>query len=313
MKIGLDVMGGDFAPEATVSGAILAQDKLPEDSNLVLIGNKKKIRNILLREKRDPEAFEIIPTTEQIEMGDHPAKSFAQKPNSSIVIGYRMLHSGEIDGFASAGNTGAMLVGIGFTVKGIPGIIRPAIATIVPTITGGANILLDVGINPDSRPDVLYQHGILGSLYAEHVLHIDTPRVGLLNIGAEETKGNLVVKSTYELMKGSTDFNFIGNVEGNDFFNDEKVDVIVCDGFVGNVVLKAVEAFYAMIKKRKVEDPFFDRFNFENYGGTPILGINANVVIGHGISNDVAIMNMILQTREVIHVNLIEKIKAFFK
>jgi len=246
-------------------------------------------------------------------MGDHPAKSFAQKPNSSIVIGYRMLKAGEIDGFASAGNTGAMLVGIGFTVKGIPGIIRPAIATIVPTLSGGANILLDVGINPDSRPDVLYQHGILGSLYAEHVLNIDNPRVGLLNIGAEESKGNLVVKSTYELMKGSTDFNFIGNVEGNDFFNDKKVDVIVCDGFVGNVVLKAVEAFYAMIKQRKVEDPFFDRFNFEIYGGTPILGINANVVIGHGISNNVAIMNMILQTREVIEANLIEKIKAFFK
>ncbi len=313
MKIGLDVMGGDFAPEATVLGALLALDKLPEDYKLVLIGYEDKIKEILVREKKNPDRFEIIPTTEQIEMGDHPAKSFSQKPNSSIVVGYKMLQAGEIDGFASAGNTGAMLVGIGFTVKGIPGIIRPAIATIVPSISGGANILLDVGINPDSRPDVLYQHGILGSLYAEHVLHVNNPRVGLLNIGAEETKGNLVVKSTYELMKGSTDFNFVGNVEGNDFFDDEKADVIVCDGFVGNVVLKAIEAFYAMIKKRKVNDTFFERFNFENYGGTPILGINANVVIGHGISNDVAIMNMILRTREVIHVNLIDKIKAFFK
>ena len=258
MKIGLDAMGGDFAPEAAVLGAILARDKLPPDFDLALIGDEDKIRNLLMREKKDPGAFEIIPTTEQIEMGDHPAKSFTQKPNSSIVVGYRMLQSGKIDGFASAGNTGAMLVGIGFTVKGIPGIIRPAIATIVPTISGGANILLDVGINPDSRPDVLYQHGILGSLYAEHVLNIDDPRVGLLNIGAEESKGNLVVKSTYELMKGSTDFNFIGNVEGNDFFSDEKVDVIVCDGFVGNVVLKVVEGFYTMVKKRKIEDPFFD-------------------------------------------------------
>lgn len=313
MKIGLDVMGGDFAPESTVTGAVLALEKLPSDCHIVLIGDKDKIEEILVREKADLDSFEIIHTSEHIRMGDHPAKSFSQKPDSSIVVGYKMLQAGKIDGFASAGNTGAMLVGIGFTVKGIQGIIRPAIASVIPTVSGGGTILLDVGINPDSRPDVLYQYGILGSLYAEHVLNIQNPRVGLLNIGTEETKGNLVVKSTHELMKGSNDFNFIGNVEGNDFLSDEKVDVIVCDGFVGNVVLKSIEAFYVMIKKRKVEDPFFERFNFENYGGTPILGINANVIIGHGISNDMAITNMILQTKGVIEANLVEKIKAFLK
>jgi len=313
MKIGLDVMGGDFAPESTVTGAVLALDKLPPGYQIVLIGNEKKIEEILVREKINPESFEVIHTSECIGMGDHPAKTFSQKPDSSIAVGFKMLQAGKIDGFASAGNTGAMLVGIGFTVKGISGLIRPTIASVIPTLSGGATILLDVGINPDSRPDVLYQNGILGSLYAEHVLNIRNPRVGLLNIGTEETKGNLVVKSAHELMKSSQDFNFIGNVEGNDFFSDEKADVIVCDGFVGNVVLKSIEAFYMMIKTKEVKDPFFNRFNFENYGGAPILGINANVIIGHGISNDVAIMNMILRTKGIIEANLVEKIKAFFK
>jgi glycerol-3-phosphate acyltransferase PlsX len=312
MKIGLDAMGGDYAPESTVSGALLALDQLPDDCKILLIGDREMIQELLARKKRDPDTFEILHTTENIEMGDHPAKAFAQKQDSSIVVGYRMLQAGKIDGFASAGNTGAMLVGSGYTVKVIPGIIRPTIASVVPTLSGRATILLDVGLNPDSRPDVLYQYAILGSQYAEHVLNVDNPRIGLLNIGEEETKGNLVVKSTHELMKGSGDFNFIGNVEGIDLFNDDKVDVIVCDGFVGNVVLKSIEAFYTMMKKRKIEDPFLEQFNFENYGGTPILGINANVIIGHGISNDIAVMNMIQQTKKVIHANLVERIKGFF-
>lgn len=305
-------MGGDYAPEATVLGAIKALDHLSKEHRLVLIGDSEKILTILRRENIDPSSFGLTHTSDHIEMGDHPSKAFTQKPGSSIAIGYKMLREGEIHGFASAGNTGAMLVGIRYSVKEIPGIIRPAIASVIPTLSGGATILLDVGINPDSRPDVLYQYGILGSLYAEHVLNIENPRVGLLNIGTEESKGNLIAKSTYDLMKDTNDFNFVGNVEGNDFFRDDKVDVIVCDGFVGNVVLKAMEAFYTMIREREVKDSFFDRFNFENYGGTPILGINSNVVIGHGISNDIAIKNMILLTGEVAKANLTEKINAVF-
>lgn len=313
MRIGLDVMGGDFAPDSTVLGALEAVKEFSEDTRLVLVGDEKKIIPILERENCDPNQFDIVNSTETIEMGDHPAKAFAKKPNSSIVVGFRLLRNGEIDGFASAGNTGAMLVGVHYIIRTIPGVIRPAITSPIPTVNGNPTVLLDVGINPDCRPDVLYQYGILGSFYAKHVWNIKKPRVGLLNIGSEETKGNLVVKSTHELMKDTNDFNFIGNIEGNDFFKSDKADVIVCDGFVGNVVLKVAEAFYSMIIKREIKDKFFEKFNFINYGGTPILGINSDVIIGHGISNSVAIKNMILHTKGVIEANLIGKFKKVFK
>jgi glycerol-3-phosphate acyltransferase PlsX len=245
-------------------------------------------------------------------MGDNPAKALMKKPDSSIAVGFKWLASGKIDGFASAGNTGAMLVGAIYSIKVIPGIIRPAIAGYIPVGDTKFNLLLDVGINPDCRPDVLYQYALLGSIYSKLILGNEEPRVSLLNIGEEEEKGNLVTKSAFDLMKETTDFKFVGNVEGHDLFSNKKADVIVCDGFVGNVVLKEAEAFYHLIKKRNITDTYFERFNFENYGGTPILGVNAPVIIGHGISNAKAIMNMILQTREVIGSNLCGKIKEAF-
>jgi len=312
MRIGLDVMGGDFAPESTVLGALEAVNELP-DIKLVLIGNRGKIISVLDRENTDHNQFEIVNATEIIEMGDHPAKSFTKKPNSSIAIGFDLLRNGEIDGFASAGNTGAMLIGVHYSIRTIPGVIRPAITSPIPTLNGKPTIILDVGVNPDCRPDVLYQYGILGSYYSKYVWNVKNPRVALLNIGSEETKGNLVVKATYELMKDTKDFNFIGNIEGNDFFKSDKTDVIVCDGFVGNVVLKETEAFYSMIIKRGIKDKFFEKFNFINYGGTPILGINADVIIGHGISNSAAIKSMILHTKEVIEAKLTKKFKKVFK
>ncbi len=312
MRIGVDAMGGDFAPDAVVSGAILAQRQLSSDQKIVLFGNESKITSLLKKENANPSDFDIVNCTEIIDMCENPAKAFAKKPDSSISIGFKALATKQIDGFASAGSTGAMLVGTMFTVKQISGIIRPAIATYIPVSETKFNLLLDVGINPDCKPDVLYQYGILGSLYAKFVLGIDNPRVALLNIGEEEEKGNLLVKGTFELMKNNKDFNFVGNVEGNDLFSNDKADVVVCDGFVGNVVLKEAEAFYHLIKKRKIENPFLERFNPENYGGTPILGVNEPVIIGHGSSNPKAIMNMILQTREVISSNLCSKIKEAF-
>lgn len=313
MRIGLDVMGGDFAPESTILGALEAFKELPEDIKLILIGDRERIFSVFEQENIDQTQFEIVHSAQVIEMGDHPAKAFAKKPDSSISIGFNLLQNGNIDGFASAGNTGAMLVGVHYTIRTIPGVIRPAITSPLPTVNSKPTIILDAGVNPDCRPDVLYQYGILGSYYSKYVWNIKNPRIGLLNIGSEETKGNLVARSTYELMKDTDDFNFIGNVEANDFFRSDKADVVVCDGFVGNVVLKEAEAFYAMVKKKNIKHEFFEKFNFVNYGGTPILGVNSNVIIGHGISNYLAIKNMILHTKEVIQAKLTNKLKKAFK
>lgn len=312
MKIGIDIMGGDFAPDATVSGAILAYNELPSTVRLVLIGDQELIVSHLEKKGADSNNFDIIHASEVISMGEHPTKAFSQKPNSSISIGFHLLKKGEIDGFASNGNTGAMLVGSMFSVKTIPGVIRPCITSLLPKENGGVGLILDVGINADCKPDVLYQFAILGSIFAENVYGIKNPKVGLLNIGEEPEKGNLTSQATHGLMKDSKDFNFIGNVEGRDIFND-LADVIVCDGFTGNVVLKQAEALYTMIKRRGLSDAYFDRFNYENYGGTPVLGINSTVMIGHGISNDVAVKNMLMLTSDIVEAKLSDKIKQAFQ
>lgn len=312
MKIGIDVMGGDFAPGATVSGAILAYNELPKDVRLVLIGDKDLIAAELAKHNFDAGNFDIVHASEVIAMSEHPTKAFSHKPNSSIALGFFMLKEGKLDGFASNGNTGAMLVGSMFSVKSISGVIRPCITSLLPKENGGVGLILDVGTNADCKPDVLYQFGVLGSIYAENVYGMKNPKVGLLNIGEEPEKGNLVAQAAHQLMKDSKDFNFIGNVEGRDIFS-EHVDVIVCDGFTGNVVLKEAEAFYTLIKKRGIKDAYFDRFNYENYGGTPVLGVNSTVMIGHGISNNIAVKNMLLLTKDVIEAKLSDKIKQVFQ
>lgn len=312
MRIGVDILGGDFAPEATVCGAIMATKSLPAGTHLVLIGDEKSVLSICRRENFDPSVFDIVHTTEFIDMGEHPARAFIQKPNASVVKGFKMLAHREIDGFASAGNTGAMMVGAMQVIKSIPGIIRPCIAASVPRPGDKPMLLLDVGLNPDCEHEELNQYAILGDIYARQVIGIESPRVGLLNIGEEEAKGNLVTKAAHQLMKDSSVFQFIGNVEGSDLFSD-KADIMVCDGFVGNIMLKEAEAFYVMVRKRKIVDDFFEKFNFVHYGGTPVLGINAPVLIAHGISNDIAIKNMIMHTAEVIKGKLCEKIKEAFQ
>jgi glycerol-3-phosphate acyltransferase PlsX len=311
MKIGLDIMGGDFAPKNELDGAIQALPALPPDVKVVLIGDEVKARDYIQSQGTDPDRFEFVHTTEVIDMGAHPTKALSQKPNSSIALGFKLLKEGKIHSFASAGNTGAMLVGSMFSVKAVPGVIRPCITSIVPKENGGVGLVLDVGTNADCKPDVLYQFGILGSLYAQFVYNIEKPKVALLNIGEEAEKGNLVSQASYQLMKDSKDFNFVGNVEGRDLFNS-KADVMVCEGFVGNVVLKTMEAFYTITRKRKIKDEFFDRFNYEEYGGTPILGINSNVIIGHGISTPLAFKNILVLSKEMVDANLPTKIYQIF-
>lgn len=311
MRIGIDIMGGDYAPNATVLGAIAAQANLSSNQHLVLLGDKDLITPILEEQNFNPDHFEYIHTTEVIGMGEHPTKAIVQKPNSSISVGFQLLKDGKIDSFASAGNTGAMMVGAMFSVKAIPGVNRPAISAIIPKVKGGFGILLDAGANADCKPENLLQFGILGSLYAKYVYHIEQPKIGLMNIGEEEEKGSILTQASHNLLKENPLLNFIGNIEGRDLFND-KADVIVCDGFTGNVVLKLAESFYVLTLKKGLKDEFFDRFNYEQYGGSPILGVNAPVIIGHGISSPEAIKNMILLSKEMVETKIIEKFKSAF-
>ena len=306
-------MGGDFAPEAAVQGAVLALEAIGPDSRIVLFGDEAKIKAVLEAEGCSAERFDIVATTEVIEMGDHPAKAFQAKADSSITVGFGYLAKGAIDGFASAGSTGAMMVGSMYAVKPIEGVIRPTISSIVPTIAGRPALLLDVGLNVDCKPEVLAQYGLIGSIYAEAVLGIGKPRVALLNIGEEETKGNAQTKATYELLKEDGRINFVGNVEGSYIFTGQVADVIVCDGFVGNTVLKMAEGLYRINKKLGGGNAFWDAMNYENVGGTPVLGVNAPVIIGHGISSARAIKSMILSTEQCIKADLTVKLQHAFK
>lgn len=300
-------MGSDHGPVVPVRAAIWAAKELPADVRIVLIGDKTAIADALAAEGADASLFDIVASEDDITFDDNPTKALQAKPKSSISLGFQLLKKGELDAFASTGNTGAMLVGSIFSIKPIPGVLRPCIPSIVPKENGSYGILVDVGANADCKPEMLAQFGLLGAMLAQHVYHIADPKVGLLNIGEEEKKGDLLRQSTYDLMKDQSQYNFIGNVEGRDLFND-KADVMVTDGFTGNVVLKAVEAFHDLLELRGVHEPFFDRFNYENYGGLPVLGVNGNVIIGHGISNELTIKNMLLFTREVVESKLSERI-----
>ncbi|MGE5382514.1 MAG: phosphate acyltransferase PlsX [Omnitrophica WOR_2 bacterium] len=308
MKIGLDVMGGDFAPVSTISGAILALEHLAPKDEIVLIGDQDKILSELSKHNVPEGSFRIVHANDVIEMGEHPTRALLKKPQSSISIGFELLKHKHIEAFTSAGSSGAMLVGSIYSVNNIHGVIRPCTSAVLPQEAGGISILLDVGTNPDAKPDVMYQFGLLGSIMAESVYRINSPRVALLNIGQEEEKGNLSSQAAFHLMKNSMDFKFIGNIEGRDILRN-KADVIVCDGFTGNILLKNIEGMFRIMMKHNLTDSYFERFNYEQYGGTPILGINSNVIVGHGISNDIAIKNMILLARDVHEAKLSHKIK----
>jgi glycerol-3-phosphate acyltransferase PlsX len=304
-------MGGDHAPDHTVAGVFDAANEFGQDCSFVLFGDRDQILKSADKQGIDISGFDIVHCPTAIDMNDHPAKAFQEKKDSSIVTGFKYLATSQIDGFASAGNTGAMLVGSMTLIKAIPGIDRPAITSPLPRPGGTDGLLLDVGIYPDAKPEVLYQYGILGSVYAQAVNHLSNPTVGLLNIGSEPGKGSLLAKSAYSLMEKATQYNFVGNLEGSDLFRDEAPNVVVCDGFTGNIVLKEAEFFYKIYKKRNLNDDFFERFNFEQYGGAPVLGINKPVIIGHGVSKAAAIKNMLLHTKEVIKANYSQRIKEF--
>ncbi|WP_192821237.1 phosphate acyltransferase PlsX [Rufibacter sp. LB8] len=311
MKIALDAMGGDFAPQAVVEGALLAAETLTDEVEIFLIGDETTIQDLLQKHGYTGSRIKVVHASQVIGMGEHPTKALTQKPDSSIAVGYGMLASKKADAFCSAGNTGAMLVGAVFSVKQVEGILRPALASFIPKLSGGLGVLLDVGAIADCKPEILEQFGEIGSICAELVLDIKNPRVGLMNLGEEEGKGTMVTQPAHKLLKENKSINFIGNIEGRDVFND-KADVIVCDGFTGNVILKLAESIYDIIREKNIRDPFFDRFNYEAVGGSPVLGVNGNAVIGHGVSTPTAICNMVHLANKMAETHIADKFKQHF-
>lgn len=295
LRIGVDAMGGDYAPEAVVKGVVEALPLLDATTKVVVFGDKEAIERCLKAEGYEGERVEIVATTEVITMHDHPAKAFQSKPDSSIRKGFEYLKAGKIDGIASAGSTGAMMAGAMFTVGTTEGVIRPAVSAAIANVRGGYTLLLDVGLNVDCKPEVLHQYGIMGSIYAKDLWGLEAPRVGLLNIGEEESKGNAAAKAAYQMLAQEKEINFVGNIEGKEFYLG-KADVIVCDGFMGNVLLKLSESLRFIAKARKIDDEFLDNLNYEIKGGTPALGVNDVVIVGHGSSTVLALRNMVHQT-----------------
>jgi len=309
MTIGIDMMGGDYAPQATAQGVVLFLASARNDVALRLIGDEQQIRSLI---PDLPPRVQILHTTEQIGMHESPTRALRDKPDSSMAKGFDLLAKGEIDAFISAGNTGVMMVGVFYSIKAIEGVLRPTISTVIPKVQGGYGLLLDVGLQADCKPENLLQNAILGSLYAQNILDIEQPSVGLINIGEEEGKGNLLAQSAYQLLKENPSVHFIGNIEGREVLTG-KADVMVCDGFTGNIILKLGESLFDIAQERQLqEDTYFQRFNFENYGGTPILGVDKPVIVGHGISTATAFKNMILLAVKMIETKLLEKMKKEF-
>ncbi len=311
MNIGLDMMGGDFAPLEAVKGIALFLGQTNTSIQFTLIGAEHAIKELLPLYNVPPDNIVIVHAAQVIGMNEHPTKALKEKTESSIAIGFKLLATGKIDAFISAGNTGAMLVGAVFSIKAIEGVLRPTIGAYIPREDGRLGLLLDAGANADCKPENLSQFATLGSLYAEHILGVNNPKVGLINIGEEEGKGNLLAQAAYPMLKENEHINFIGNIEGRDILFS-KADVMVCEGFTGNVVLKLAESVYDIVQRRGIKDEHFDRFNFEMYGGVPVLGVAKPVIIGHGISKDLAFKNMIAIAQRMLETDLMQKMKDVF-
>ena len=312
IKIALDAMGGDYAPQAMLEGALrFMHENDSSGIEIIMVGKEPEIRQALQSLGAPEDSFPIVHAEQVIEMGEHPTKAFTHKPDSSIAKGFGMLAAGKVHAFASAGNTGAMMVGSMFTIKPVEGVLRPAIAGFVPKESNEYGIILDVGANAECKPEVLEQFAILGSLYSKYIFDKANPAVGLMNLGEEEQKGTPTLQAAHQLLKANNKLNFIGNIEGRDVFNN-KADVIVCDGFTGNVILKLAETFYELTSKRNLNHPFLDLFNYETVGCSPILGVNGNVMIGHGVSSATAIKNMLGQAAKLVKADISSKIKNAF-
>lgn len=312
MHIGIDIMGGDYFPQAPVEGALRARKDLGDTVRLVLIGDEGIIRKEVQKQGGNINDFDLLHTAAFIEMSESPVRAIKTKPHATINIGLRMVRENKLDGFVSAGNTGAMIASSMYSLGTIPGVFRPTIGILFPNITGSKSLLCDIGANLDSKAEQLAQFGILGSVYMEVVNKVERPRVALLNVGEEDVKGPKSVQEAYKVLSEAPMINFVGNLEGRHLFSG-KADILVCDGYTGNILLKFAESMYDILQARKSgKDEMLERFNFENYGGVPILGIKGISIIGHGISTGKAIQKMIHEAVDAAESALTSKIEAAF-
>lgn len=330
IKIAVDAMGGDYAPTTVIEGALTALRESNNRFEIVFVGDERKIKEELKKHDTAGLNFSIVDAPQVIGMDDIPTVALRKKKNSSIVVGMKLHSDGEVDAFASAGNTGAVLTAATFILGKIEGISRPTIGSVFPTEAGSKSIMLDVGANVDCKPHHLFEFAIMGSIYSNVILEQKNPKVALLNIGEESTKGGDIVLQAYKMLSESK-LNFIGNVEGRDILLG-KADVIVCDGFVGNIVLKFAESVLGVLKRklrnyavknifRKLTFGFLARglrkalkeFDYQEYGGVPFLGVNGVAIIGHGSSSAIAIKNMIYRAEETVQRRVNEKIKEALK
>jgi glycerol-3-phosphate acyltransferase PlsX len=313
MRIGIDAMGGDFIPQNPLQGVALALPALPAEVEIVLIGEPELL-------KREAPRYgitlngqvHVLPASQVIGMDENPARAVVQKSDSTINVGIQALKEGQIDAFISAGNTGAVVAASVLKLGNLPGVSRPTLGAFYPYGDNHYSLICDVGANVDCKPEHLVQFALLGTVYMRAVMGIPNPRVALLNIGEEPSKGNLLAQQAYALLQENPYINFIGNAEGR-VLPKGFADVYVTDGFVGNILLKFGESLYELLREKVPPNPVLERLNYENIGGLPFLGTRGNIIIGHGISSPKAFRNMIFRALAIAKANLSERIAEAFQ
>ena len=313
MRIGIDTMGGDFIPQNPLQGVALALPALPAEVEIVLVGEPELL-------KREAPRYgitlngqvHVLPASQVIGMEENPARAVVQKSDSTINVGIQAIKEGQIDAFISAGNTGAVVAASVLKLGNLPGVSRPTLGAFYPYGDNHYSLICDVGANVDCKPEHLVQFALLGTVYMRAVMGIPNPRVALLNIGEEPSKGNLLAQQAYALLQENPYIHFVGNAEGR-VLPKGFADVYVTDGFVGNILLKFGESLYELLREKVPPNPVLERLNYENIGGLPFLGTRGNIIIGHGISSPKAFRNMIFRALAIAKANLSERIAEAFQ
>lgn len=304
VKLGIDLMGGDHAPSAVVDGLAMVQPQLRSDTIIVLYGSAEALAMV----GDDPQIEKVL-CSEFIAMDEHPVKALQAKKDSSLVRAFADAASQKISAVASAGHSGAIMVGAMQFLGLVEGISRPLVISVFPKFNNRPLLVLDVGINVDCKAEQFLEFSKIGKLYAEKVLGVSQPKVALLNTGTEKSKGNLLYQKAHGLLAEHSSGSFQGNLEPRDLF-DNDIDVLLCDGFTGNIVLKQTEAFFSLSQKLGIEHPFLQQLNYENHGGSPILGVKGNVILAHGASGPTAIKNMILSAESIALANFVSQLSS---